>query len=82
MNNFAFPVIWLVLCVWASFFVAGRIENGRERIAYYLLIWLVPYVGAAAATLLSHRRSKIGKPTASEKMFEAVVESHRNSDSA
>ena len=82
MNDFAFPIIWLALCIWASFFVAGRIDNDRDRVVYYLLIWLVPYIGAAAAILLSRRRSKPARQTASEKMFEAIVESHQKKDSA
>ena len=78
MSNVVTIVLWLAICICASFVVARRIEIGRDRIAYYLLIWLIPVVGAAAAILLS-RRLKSHTP-ASEKMHEAIVDARRRED--
>ena len=80
MSNVVTIVLWFTICIYASFMVAGRVENRRDRFAYYLLVWLIPIIGAAAAILLS-RRPKPHTPS-SEKMHEAIVEAHRQKDSA
>lgn len=81
MGAIAFSSLWLVVCVWASFVVADRVKEHRHRTAYYLLIWLVPCIGAAAAILLTRNYEPTTNPTASDKMFEAIVDSHRQKDS-
>ncbi len=80
MSNLVTIVLWFALCVYASIMVARRVENRRDRIAHYLLIWLIPVIGAAAAILLS-RRPKSHKPS-SEKMHKAIVDAHRRKDTA
>ncbi len=57
MSNIVSVILWFAFCVFAAFVVARRIENRGDRIAYYLLIWLIPFVGAAAAILLSRKPS-------------------------
>ena len=78
MSNVVTVILWFAICIYSSFVVARRIESRRDRIAYYLLIWLIPVVGAAAAILLS-RRLKSHTPT-SENMHEAIVDAHRRKD--
>jgi membrane protein DedA with SNARE-associated domain len=80
MSNVVTIVLWFAICIYASFVVAHRIESRRDRIAYYVLIWLIPVIGAAAAILLT-RRPKPHTPS-SEKMHEAIVDAHRQKDSA
>ncbi|WP_405234736.1 hypothetical protein [Lentisalinibacter salinarum] len=79
MGSVLIYFIWLGLSIWAAFIVAQRIENRRDRIAYYLAIWLIPIIGAAVAVFLS--RPRASKTSSSEKMFNALVDAHRRNDS-
>lgn len=78
MSNVVTIILWFAFCVYAAFVVTRRVENRRDRIAYYLLIWLAPLIGAAAAILLS-RRPKSHSPS-SEKMHAAMVDAHKRKD--
>jgi len=77
VSAIVFSLFWISVCVWASFVIAGRVNVTGNRIAYYLLIWLVPYIGAVAAILLTRRKARINGRSASEKMFDVIVDSHR-----
>ena len=79
LNVVIASIPWFALCVYAAYVVSHRIENGRDRIAYYLLIWLVPFIGAAAAIILSNRPKPAAQ--APEKMQQAIVDAHRQDDS-
>lgn len=81
MESFVLTGLWLAVCIWASFVVARRVEERRHRVAYYLLTWLVPFIGAAASIFLTFDRELLAKPSASVKMFEEVVESYRRNRS-
>lgn len=80
MSNVVTTILWFAFCVYAAFVVARRVENRRDRIAYYLLIWLIPVIGAAAAILLSRRPKSHTSST--EKMHEEIVDAHRQKDKA
>ncbi|MEM7431189.1 MAG: hypothetical protein AAF351_04515 [Pseudomonadota bacterium] len=79
------PVLFFValafaLAIWAMVAVSRRVENPSDRVAYYLLIWLVPYIGILVALLLTRTRDIPAQPAhrdASEKMFDEVVAAHR-----
>ena len=75
-------VIWFAFCVYAAILVARRIKLLRDRIAYYLLILLVPLVGAAAAIVLSRRPESKSHASSSEMMQDAIVDAHRQKDTA
>ena len=79
MGSIVFSFLWLGVSVGSMFVVARNVEARRDRIAYYLLIWLIPFIGAAAAALLTRQRAST--KSSSEKMFDAVVDAHRHDDS-
>lgn len=70
-------VIWLIVCIWASFFVSRRIDDSGDRTVYYLLIWLLPYLGAIAAVYFAGRHAAREKTHLSDKMFDAIVDAHK-----
>lgn len=79
MGDLIHYFVWLAVCVAASIIVALRIKIRRDRYAYFLLIWLVPYFGAAAAFLLSRRPTK--ETSTTNKMLEAIAEARRQNSS-
>lgn len=79
MANLFFYAFWLAVCIWAAFFVSKRIEDSYHRVVYYLLIWLVPFLGAIAATLIAGLRSARKDIESSDKMFDAVIDGRRSS---
>ena len=80
MSDIVTIVFWFAFCLYASIMVARRVEIRRDRIAYYLLIWLVPVIGAAAAILLSRRPKS--HTSSSVRMHEAIADAHRRKDTA
>jgi len=52
MSDIVTIVFWFAFCLYASIMVARRVEIRRDRIAYYLLIWLVPVIGAQQRSFL------------------------------
>ena len=82
MESAVISGLWLAVCIWATLYVAKRVEERRHRVAYYLLIWLLPFIGAASSIFLAFDRRSLVKPTASDKMFQAVVEANRRKNSS
>jgi len=70
--------IYLLVCIWATFFVSRRIEDSYHRIVYYLLIWLVPFLGAFAAILIAGLRAARKEEHSSDEMLSAIVDVHKN----
>lgn len=77
MISLSYVVIWLAVTIWAAWFVSRRVSDRGARIAYYLLIWLVPIVGAAFAVLIVGIGSEKKSVTSSNRMFDAIVDAHK-----
>jgi hypothetical protein len=77
MISFAYVAMWLSMAIWAAWFVSRRVADRGTRIAYYLLIWLVPIVGAAAAVLIIGFGGDRNSMSSADRMFDAVVDEHK-----
>lgn len=77
MIGLAYIVTWLAVTIWAAWFVSRRVSGRRERFAYYLLIVLVPIVGAAAAIFIVGFGSDRKSANSADRMFDTVVETHK-----
>ena len=79
MGGFVISVLLLCINVWASVRVASRVSERVHQIAYFLLIWLLPFFGALAALFLTSISAvRPRKPRANERMFEAIVDARRD----
>ena len=80
MNGVAAFLIWLLLTIWASWFVARRVSERRTRVACHLLIWFVPIIGAATAVLILGFGNDLKSADSEDRMFDAVVDAHRKTE--
>lgn len=72
-------ILWLGACLWATSFVMRRVESVNHRVVYYILIWCFPLIGAIAAILIPSLGTNLKQADSTDKMFEEVVESRRDS---
>ncbi len=77
MISLAYIAMWLSVTIWAAWFVSRRVSDRRTRFAYYLLIWLVPVVGAAAAILIIGFGGDRKSTSSANRLFDSVVESSK-----
>ena len=80
MEGVAAFLVWFSVTIWAAWFVSRRVADGRTRILWYLLVWLFPIVGAAAAVLIIGFGSEVKTVDSEGRMFDAVVDAHRKRD--
>ena len=71
--------IWLVINVWATSFVSRKIEDAEHRIAYYALIWCIPFFGAVAATTIAAQRALRKNKDAARAMLNGTTEARKRS---
>lgn len=69
-------VVTLLLLIWATSFVARHVPVGLERTLLFALIWLIPG-GVIVAVAVAVARKERAKMDLDTRMFEAVVEKHR-----
>ncbi len=77
MTGLAFVLVWFSVNIWATWFVSRQVSERGTRVAYYLLIWLVPIVGAAAAVLFIGFGDNPKSTNSQGRMFDAVVDARK-----
>jgi len=77
MVSMAYVFVWLLLAVWATWFVPRRVSSRRTRIVCYLLIWLIPLFGAASVVLIMGFGDKLKPADSNDRMLDAIVDEHR-----
>lgn len=78
MEALIFVLLWLALSIWATSIVSRHRSADGGRILFYLLIWLLPIIGAVFATLILAAKLKWKCTDSSDRMFRAVVEHYRS----
>ncbi len=80
MESYSLSLMLLVLNIWATHRVAQfRFPRTSQYIFYYVVIWLMPVVGAALSIILTRTRNETAPQNAEEKMFESVVDKYYDS---
>ena len=77
MKEFALVLVWFSVNIWATLFVSRRVSGRGTRIAYYLLVWLVPIIGAAATVLFIGFDRNRKSATSNDQMIDAIVDARR-----
>lgn len=78
MEGLVIVIAWLAINIWATSFVAKRGFAADQRSLFYLMIWLLPFIGAALAILIPSLQSKFKSTDSTDRIFQTVVEKHKD----
>ena len=74
MGQILFALIVLAVSGWATVLVMNHGPSvTRHRVYLYIVIWLLPFFGAAIAGLVVHRRVRANTESNDDRLFQEVV---------
>ena len=77
MDVFVYLLFWISLFAWAVSLVSRHVESAGLKLALYLLIVVAPFVGAGIASAIAFAMARRKPTDSTDRMFDAVVEAHR-----